>query len=483
MAKKTPRTEDILPFYEQKDGVNPSYLTDVWSTGTELISERLVAVPDEDFDESETEIKPAKLIKSEKKKKQAEKETKKETVPHVTVVEVKPKSSVFPARGDSFGEVLRKLVFIASLSVFAVAAVVLASTLLQSQAAIEDKNANISIANTTVATSINEEGEIVTVAPTIEEQEQHNSDLNEHFLAITDDYIGYIWADGCEISDPVVRGDDNEYYLKNNYYGEPNKAGAVFMDYRVKIEEDYQSPNVVIYGHNQEDGTMFGNLKRYKNDIPFYSENAFIQFNTLYDIGEYVVYGFFVTNALETQDSEGEVFRYHDYIESLSNENTFYWYLDEVYKRNQIISPVDVKFGDKLLTLSTCSNEFTNSRFVVFARKLRPDETKDSFDFSLTEHNYNMQGLDWDAIISSGVNGLSEATTVVTYPNQIYSNAEEVAIIATRPTVAETAATETAATETVATETAAAESIAAETTAAEETTAAITTVPETESLE
>jgi sortase B len=482
MAKKTPRTEDILPFYEQKDGVNPSYLTDVWSTGTELISERLVAVPDEDFDESETEIKPAKLIKSEKKK--IEKPENKisepsHVKPQVTVVEVKPKSSVFPTKGDSVGEVIRKLVFMASISVFAVAAVILASTLLQSQAAIEDKNANISIANTTAATSINQEGEIVTVAPTIEEQEKHNSDLNEHFLAITDNYVGYLWADGCEISDPVVRGSDNEYYLKNNYYGEPNKAGAVFMDYRVKIEEDYISPNVVIYGHNQEDGTMFGNLKRYKNDITFYSENAIMQFNTLYEIGEYVVYGFFVTNALETQDSEGEVFRYHDYIESLSNENTFYWYLDEVYKRNQIISPVDVKFGDQLLTLSTCSNEFTNSRFVVFARKLRPDETKDSFDFSLTEHNYNMQGLDWDAITSSGTVAVTETTAVVTYPNQIYSNAEEVAIIATRPTAAETTAAET----TAPAETTVLETTVLETIVSAETTVPQTTVPETESLE
>jgi sortase B len=476
MAKKTPRTEDILPFYEQKDGVNPSYLTDVWSTGTELISERLVAVPNEDcnedFDESVIEAKPAKLIKSDKKNKTKKSETKITEPPHIKVVEVKPKNSVFPVKGDSAKEVIRKLVFMASVSVFAVAAVILASTLLQSQMALNDKDANISIANTTAATSINEDGEIVTVAPTLEEQEQHNSDLNEHFLAITDNYIGYIWADGCEISDPVVRGDDNEYYLKNNYYGQPNKAGAVFMDYRVKIEEDYVSPNVVIYGHNQEDGTMFGNLKRYKNDIPFYSENAFIEFNTLYDIGEYVVYGFFVTNALETQDSEGEVFRYHDYIETLSNENTFYWYLDEVYKRNQIISPVDVKFGDQLLTLSTCSNEFTNSRFVVFARKLRPDETKDSFDFSLTEHNYNMQGLDWDAITSSGTAAVTEATTVVTYPNQIYSNAEEVAILATRPTAA--AETETPAAETTA---------VVETTAPVETTVPTTTVPETESLE
>jgi sortase B len=350
-----------------------------------------------------------------------------ETVTEETAPEedLPKKYSPFPAKGDSIGEIIRKLVFIISLTAFIVAGVIFISTLMQSKRAVADKEVNQSIANTTVATTVNEDGEIVTVPPTIEEQKKHNLTLNDHYLAITDNYVGYLWADGCEISDPVVQADDNEYYLKQTYYDEPNKAGAIFMDFRVIMNENYISPNVVIYGHNQEDGTMFGNLKRYKNNVEFYTENPFIQFNTLYDIGDYVVFGFFVTNALESQDSEGEVFRYHDYMESLKNEATFYWYLNEVYKRNQIVSPIDVTYGDKLLTLSTCSNEFTESRFVVFARKLRPGEKREDFNFADTVYNVNAEGIDWDAIIG---------TTPVTEPapETVFSDADEIGMLITR---------------------------------------------------
>ncbi|MDR0987005.1 MAG: class B sortase [Ruminococcus sp.] len=361
-----------------------------------------------------------------------------ETVPAEVVSEAPPKKySPFPAKGDSVGEIIRKLIFIISLTAFIVAGVIFVSTLLQSKRAVEDKEVNQSFANTTIATTVNDEGEIVTIPPTIEEQVEHNNTLNDHFLEITDNYVGYLWVDGCLISDPVVQADDNDYYLKQTYYDEPNKAGAIFMDYRVVMTEDYVSPNVVIYGHNQEDGTMFGNLKQYKNNIEFYADNPFVKFNTLYDVGDYVIYGFFVTNALPEQDSEGVVFRYHDYMESLNNEATFYWYLNEVYKRNQIVSPVDVEYGDKLLTLSTCSNEFTESRFVVFARKLRPNEKREDFDFSGTIYNVNAEGIDWDAITK-------KEPVIVTEPalETVYSNANEIGMIITRAPVTETAPTE-----------------------------------------
>ncbi|MDR0903435.1 MAG: class B sortase [Ruminococcus sp.] len=344
----------------------------------------------------------------------------------VTADEPQKKYSPFPAKGDSIGEIIRKLIFIISITAFIVAGVIFISTLMQSKRAVEDKEVNQSFADTTIATTVNEEGEVVTVMPTIEEQVEHNNTLNDHFLEITDNYVGYLWVDGCYMSDPVVQGGDNEYYLKQTYYDEPNKAGAIFMDYRVVMREDYISPNVVIYGHNQEDGTMFGNLKHYKNNIEFYTKNPFIRFNTLYDIGDYVIYAFFVTNALESQDSEGEVFRYHDFIESLKIEDTFNWYLEEVYKRNQIVSPVDVKFGDKLLTLSTCSNEFTESRFVVFARKLRPNEKKEDFDFTGTIYNTNARGIDWDAIV-----GTAPPVTEPAYET-VYSDADEIGMLITR---------------------------------------------------
>ena len=307
---------------------------------------------------------------------------------------------IFPVKGDGIGEIIRKIIFLAAMIVFIGAGVMLISTLIQSKAAQEVKEQVKSVITTTVATYIDEDGNVQTVAPTEEEIAQHNFDVAEYFKKINKDYVGYLEVEGCDIHEPVVQGKDNDYYLKVNISGGYNKAGTVFMDYRCTADKDYISPNIVLYGHNQEDGTMFGNLKEYKQNVEFYREHPVVNFNTEYEAGVYLIYGFFVTNVYENQDSNGEVFHYHDYIETLNDESTFDWYMNEVQERNQIISPVDVKFGDKLLCLSTCSNEFTDSRFVVFARKLRDGESVEDYDFSSAYMNPNAAGVDWDAIIT-----------------------------------------------------------------------------------
>lgn len=342
--------------------------------------------------------------------------------------------SLFPWKGDSIGEVIRKIIFLAAVIVFIGAGVMLVSTLMQSEEAVEEKKENQSIITTTVATTIDSGGNVVTIAPTEEEVAEHNFNVAEHFKSINEDYIGYLEVEGCDIYEPIMQGDDNDYYLDHNYYGGINKAGTVFLDYRCIVNENYISPNIVFYGHNQEDGTMFGNLKDYKQNVEFYQENPLIKFSPEFETGEYVIYGYFVTHVRPEQHSSGIVFHYHDYIETLRDEETFNWYINEVQKRNQIISPVDVQYGDKLLCLSTCSNEFSDSRFVVFARRLRDGETIDDFDFSQTTLNYNAEGVDWEAIMSNETT--TEETTETTEETEEISETEE-------PVTEETTAPET----------------------------------------
>lgn len=319
---------------------------------------------------------------------------------------------IFPVKGDSIGEIIRKIIFLIAVIVFIGAGIMLVSTLIQSRAAQDIKEQAKSIITTTAATYIDDEGNVQTIPPTEEEVAQHNFDVAEYYRKINSDYVGYLEVEGCDIYEPVVQGEDNDKYLRTNISGGYNKAGTVFMDYRCTLSEDYTSPNIVLYGHNQEDGTMFGNLKYYKNDPEFYSEHPVVKFSPEYETGEYLIYAFFVTSIYENQDSNGEVFHYHDYIETLNDESTFNWYINEVQKRNQIVSPVDVRFGDKLLCLSTCSNEFTDSRFVVFARKLREDESADDYDFSGAYLNPYAEGVDWDAIMSGETSDSSETEAI-----------------------------------------------------------------------
>ncbi len=321
---------------------------------------------------------------------------------------------LLPWKGDGIGEIIRKIIFLLAMIVFIGAGVMLISTLMQSEQAVEEKQENQSIITTTVATTVDSEGNVITIAPTEEEIAEHNFNVAEHFKNINEDYIGYLEVSGCDIAEPIMQCEDNDYYLTHTYYGGTNKAGTVFLDYRCTVSEEYISPNLVFYGHNQEDGTMFGNLKDYKNDVDFYAENPLVKFSPEFETGEYVIYGYFVTHTRPDQDSRGEVFHYQDYIEVLSDEATFDWYVKEIQERNQIVSPVDVQFGDKLLCLSTCSNEFSDSRFVVFARRLREDESIEDFDFTEAYLNPNAKGLDWDAITSDEVSTTTVEETTET---------------------------------------------------------------------
>lgn len=318
---------------------------------------------------------------------------------------------ILPWKGDTVFEMIRKIVFIIAVIIFIGAGVMLASTLIQSNRAVKDLEKIKEVVTTTAKTTIDSEGNVITIAPTEEEEQQHNIDIMSYYKGISDKVVGFIELEGCDIYQPVVQDPEdttNTYYLTHTYYDEQNKGGAIFMDYRCTVSEDYVSPNLVLYGHNQEDGTMFGNLKNYKQDLEFYAANPTVTLRTEYETGIYLIYAYFVTNALEKQDSNGEVFHYHDYIEALNDEATFDWYMGEVQSRNQIISPVKAEFGDKLLVLSTCSNEFSNSRFVVFARKLRSGESVSDYDFTSASFNPYARGVDWTAIMSG------ETTTELT---------------------------------------------------------------------
>ena len=318
---------------------------------------------------------------------------------------------ILPWKGDTVFEMIRKIVFIIAVIIFIGAGVMLASTLIQSNRAVKDLEKIKEVVTTTAKTTTDSEGNVITVAPTEEEEQQHNIDIMSYYKGISDKVVGFIELEGCDIYQPVVQDPEdttNTYYLTHTYYDEQNKGGAIFMDYRCTVSEDYVSPNLVLYGHNQEDGTMFGNLKNYKQDLEFYAANPTVTLRTEYESGTYLIYAYFVTNALEKQDSNGEVFHYHDYIEALNDEATFDWYMGEVQSRNQIISPVKAEFGDKLLVLSTCSNEFSNSRFVVFARKLRSGESVSDYDFTSASFNPYARGVDWTAIMSG------ETTTELT---------------------------------------------------------------------
>ncbi|MGN0486761.1 MAG: sortase domain-bontaining protein [Acutalibacteraceae bacterium] len=183
------------------------------------------------------------------------------------------------------------------------------------------------------------------------------------------EFVGYLSAEGVNLSLPVVQTNNDSTYLNKNFYGKKTKYGCPFVTHLNHIEP--LDMNTVIFGHHMNDGTIFGALDAYKK-IDGFKAAPVITFNTLYTDYQWKVIAAFITNA-EAKDDNGYIFRY--YFTTLSTQERFSAYLSELAQRSLYDTGVDVLPTDKLLTLSTCSHEFTDARFVVVARMVRPGES------------------------------------------------------------------------------------------------------------
>jgi len=199
---------------------------------------------------------------------------------------------------------------------------------------------------------------------------------------INQDVVGWLSIDGTSVDYPVVQYSDNDYYHRLNFEGESNLHGVPYVDYKVDMKAP--SNNTIIYGHNvNNDDQMFNALVRYQK-LDFYKEHPLINFHTVYGERQYKIFAAFVANV---NPEHGEVFQYHTFVDadSVADMQEF---LYNVQIRSVLNTAVDVLPSDELLTLSTCTYEFDNARFVVVARRVRDGESSE-VDTSMASKNTN----------------------------------------------------------------------------------------------
>jgi len=122
--------------------------------------------------------------------------------------------------------------------------------------------------------------ELADAIDTDEFSEDQTSALDEEMRQLNPDYVCWLRVSGTGIDYPVVRGSDNSRYINTSFSGEPNRAGTLFMDYRVTGDILAQSaddsiPHIIIFGHNLQQGGMFGDLRKFLNS-QFLEENNII---------------------------------------------------------------------------------------------------------------------------------------------------------------------------------------------------------------
>ncbi len=208
----------------------------------------------------------------------------------------------------------------------------------------------------------------------------------EALYDINPDIIGWLRIDGLTDKDgnsyidyPVVQTTDNDYYLNHDFFGADKDYGTLFADYHRQITKDFTPQNTIIYGHNMGAGTYFSHLHDYKKRASFVSEHRLINYSTLYEENDYIIVGCFLIGIREDQDTL-PLFRYHLIFDFNTIEDFDYWYQNVLY-RSYYTTDIDCNMDDEYITLSTCSTEFYDSRFVVVARKLRDGEDPSVYNY------------------------------------------------------------------------------------------------------
>lgn len=193
------------------------------------------------------------------------------------------------------------------------------------------------------------------------------------YVAKNPETVGWITIPGTKINAPVLQTVDNDYYMNHNFEQQSEYRGAIFMDYRNDALD--LDANTIIYGHNSYDGKVFSDLAQY-DDIEFYKEHPVIEFNTLDKYYKWKIYAVIITNQVPTEDN-GYVF---NFIYPHMEGPNFKGYVQELNKRTLYYTGVDIKDGDRILTLSSCCrnldlpNYRAKTSIVVIARAVRPGE-------------------------------------------------------------------------------------------------------------
>jgi sortase B len=169
--------------------------------------------------------------------------------------------------------------------------------------------------------------------------------------------VAWIKVNNTNVEYPVLRATNNSFYLNHSFDKSKNSAGWIFADYRNKF--DGTDKNIIIYGHNMRDDSMFGSLKNILNSAWYDNEeNTNI---TLYTENEKSIYKVFSIYKIESEDY---------YIKTeFSNDNEFEKFIETLKKRSIKNFNIDISKEDSILTLSTCANN-NKYRVVLHAKKM-----------------------------------------------------------------------------------------------------------------
>lgn len=180
------------------------------------------------------------------------------------------------------------------------------------------------------------EGERTPITVDFEKLKQENSDI-----------VGWLYSTNTPINYPVVQGTDNEFYVHTLVNKKKGSSGTLFMDYR--NDKNIGDYNTIIYGHNMKNTTMFGTIKKYRNQS-YYDEHKIMYYITpekSYKVELFTGY----TTSIDSNIYD---------LDKLDKNK-----IEDLKKKSNFQNDVIVNEEDKILTLSTCAYDYEDARYIL----------------------------------------------------------------------------------------------------------------------
>ena len=210
---------------------------------------------------------------------------------------------------------------------------------------------------------------LITTFGRLSDEKEHIQELanaaeqGENLFEKNSDMICWIDIEDTDINYPVMYTPDNpEYYLHRDFDGEYSYSGLPFLDSRCDIDN---SSNLIIYGHNMKNSTMFSQLLKYE-DYDFWKEHRYINIKTADSRRKYEIIAAYRSEA---QPEGGSGFRYYGFTDT-DKASEYDEYLRNIKKLALYDTGASAKYGTQLMTLSTCSYHTDDGRFAVTARRI-----------------------------------------------------------------------------------------------------------------
>lgn len=187
---------------------------------------------------------------------------------------------------------------------------------------------------------------------------------------INDEVVGWIRNEDTVIDYPITHTNNNTYYLEHLFTKAQNPAGCIFLD--THNTPDFSDQNSIIYGHHSRSKRMFASITFYRNKKYYDEHPTMYLYTPTQDYMVEIFAGVVINPGVSIAPF---------YNISFADGEDFLSYVNRMRELSDFDADVELKEDDKLLTLSTCSYEFYNARYVLMGKLVAlPSATDEELD-------------------------------------------------------------------------------------------------------